>query len=86
MFNLTLLYLLVLVIAWWLLVGIRLYVTRGGALGSVGAWYWTVLLAHIPATGPGLGRHKPTGQSRGQKREGDVEQISRKNLHDFKVK
>lgn len=50
-YSLTLLYLLVLVIARWLLVGIRLYVTSGRALRSVGAGYWTVLLAHIPATG-----------------------------------
>lgn len=48
-YTLTLLYLLVLVIARWLL-GIRLYVTSGRALRSVGAGYWTVLLAHIPAT------------------------------------
>lgn len=53
--SLTLLYLLVLVIAWWLLVGVLLDVTSGRALWSVGARYWTVLLAHIPTAGTSLG-------------------------------
>lgn len=49
--TLTLLYLLVLVVGGWLLVGKGLYVPSGRALWSVGARYWTVLLAHIPTTG-----------------------------------
>lgn len=53
--TLTLLYLLVLVIAGWLVVGILLYVTSGRALWSVGARYWTILLAHIPTTRTSLG-------------------------------
>lgn len=61
--TLTLLYLLVLVVAGWLLVGILLYVTSGRALWSVGARYWTVLLAHITTTGTSLRWHKPAGQS-----------------------
>lgn len=60
---LTLLYLLVLVIAWWLLVGVLLDVTSGRALWSVGARYWTVLLAHIPTAGTSLGWYKPAGKS-----------------------
>lgn len=80
--TLTLLYLLVLVIAGWLLVGIWLYVARGRALWSVGAGYWTVLLAHVPATGTSLGRHKPAGQSGGRNREKESEQASGRKLHD----
>lgn len=52
--SFTLLYLLVLVVAGWLLVGKGLYVPSGRALWSVGAGYWTILLAHIPTTGTRL--------------------------------
>lgn len=53
--TLTLLYLLVLVVARWLLVRVLLYVTRGWALWSVGARYRTVLLAHVATAGTSLG-------------------------------
>ncbi len=72
-FTLTLLYLLVLVIAGWLRVGILLDVTSGRALRSVGAGYWTVLLAHVTTTGTTLGRHKPAGQSGREKGEEESE-------------
>ena len=73
--TLTLLYLLVLVIAGRLLVGILLYVTRGRALRSVGAGYWTVL-ANVSTTGTSLGRHKPAGQSGREKTEKENERNS----------
>lgn len=64
----TLLYLLVLVVAGWLLVGKGLYVPSGRALGSVGAGYWTVLLTHIPTTGTRLWWYKPAGQKENRAR------------------
>lgn len=60
--------------------GIRLYVTRGRALGSVGAGYWTVL-AHVPTTGTSLGSNKPTGQSGEEHREEASEQTHGRKLH-----
>lgn len=45
---------------------ILLYVSSGRALRSVGAWNWTVLLAHISATGPSLRCHKPAKEIRGK--------------------
>lgn len=57
--NRHLLYLLVLVVAWRLLMGILLLDEAWGrALRSVWTGDWTVLLAHVPSTGASLGGHK----------------------------
>lgn len=52
------LYLLVLVVAGWLLMRVLLYVTWCRALRSVGTGYGTVLLTQVPTTGTCRWPHK----------------------------